>query len=455
MMGTHPRKVFLVTLSFAFFAAGQTASEKLIPRTSLDGKFLDLDFPAVHIGTAEYEEGPTGATVFYFPNRVTAAVDVRGGGPATVFTDILRLGSEKPIVSAISFAGGSAYGLAAAGGVAAEIRDTKTGTPEWNNIAVVPGAIIYDLAPRRFNKVTPDEALGRAALRAARPGRFLLGAHGAGRFAVQGSYFGTPTYSGQGGAFHQAGLAKVAVFTVVNARGAIVDRSGKVLRCGNDPSAAPCGFIADRLRSVIDRQIASAAPKSDELTRNTTITLVVINCKLTFAELQRLAVQVHTSMARAIQPFHTDADGDTLFAVSTNEVNDPRMSAVNLGVLASEVAWDAVLSSLPVLDPVDKGTLPDDASFFAACAGRYAFAEGVTLTVIHEQDRIWAEADGNSPLYGFRLKQKEELVLNTSGDLIVKSQPANRLRFIKNSSGHVTGLILNPGHWPVSANRLP
>jgi L-aminopeptidase/D-esterase-like protein len=40
------------------------------------------------------------------------------------------------------------------------------------------------------------------------------------------------------------------------------------------------------------------------------------------ADLQRLAVQVHTSMARAIQPFSTYNDGDTLFAVSTQEVGE-------------------------------------------------------------------------------------------------------------------------------------
>src|SRR5262249_31476688 len=55
---------FLVALSLALVMARQSAAQNLIPRTSLEGKFLDLDFPAVHIGIAEYEEGPTGATVF-------------------------------------------------------------------------------------------------------------------------------------------------------------------------------------------------------------------------------------------------------------------------------------------------------------------------------------------------------------------------------------------------------
>src|SRR5262245_52367766 len=42
---------------------------------------LTFDWPMVRIGTAEYAEGPTGATVFRFERRVLGAVDVRGGAP--------------------------------------------------------------------------------------------------------------------------------------------------------------------------------------------------------------------------------------------------------------------------------------------------------------------------------------------------------------------------------------
>src|SRR6202795_5329382 len=62
--------------------------------------------------------------------------------------------------------------------------------------------------------------------------------------------------------------------------------------------------------------------------------------------LERFSIQ---AMARAIQPFGTEFDGDTLFAVSTSEVKQDSISAVDLGTLASEVAWDAILASAPVL----------------------------------------------------------------------------------------------------------
>ncbi|HEV2130229.1 MAG TPA: P1 family peptidase, partial [Longimicrobiaceae bacterium] len=135
--------------------AASTRQPPLVPRTSFEGPVLEFDFPAIHIGVAEYEEGPTGATVFHFPAGVTAAVDVRGGAPGTVATDFLRLAYESSFVDAISFAGGSSYGLGAASGVALEIRDQRAATGDWGAIPTVPGAIIFDLAPRRFNTIVP------------------------------------------------------------------------------------------------------------------------------------------------------------------------------------------------------------------------------------------------------------------------------------------------------------
>ena len=140
----------------------------LEPQTVFDGPALDFDFDSMLIGTAEYEEGPTGATVFAFPKRAAAAIDVRGGGPGTTGSDILRLGYEAPFVDAIVFAGGSGYGLEAVDGVKAELLATgKCGT-RFDDVATVPGAIVYDFRGRT-NSVYPDKALGRAAL--PRPGR--------------------------------------------------------------------------------------------------------------------------------------------------------------------------------------------------------------------------------------------------------------------------------------------
>ncbi len=41
----------------------------LKPVNGLEGQVLEFDFPGLLMGCAEYSEGPTGCTVFYFPKE--------------------------------------------------------------------------------------------------------------------------------------------------------------------------------------------------------------------------------------------------------------------------------------------------------------------------------------------------------------------------------------------------
>jgi 6-aminohexanoate-oligomer endohydrolase len=292
---------------------------------------LRFDFPGLRVGVAEYEEGPTGCTVFHLPPGGGAcAQDIRGGSPGTI-------GAGYEWAHAVCFAGGSLYGLEAACGVAAELMAMRGYTVGWTDVELVVGAIVYDFG-RRENAIYPDTALGRAALRAAQEGVFPLGRRGAGRSVTVGKTFGLEEgeFSGQGGAFRQVGPTKIAVFTVVNAFGAIVDREGNVVRGHYDAERGTRTPLVESLEA----QLPQAAPG------NTTLTLVVTNQQLARRELRQLGVQVHASMSRAIQPFHSLFDGDVLYTVSTAEVENEELTAMSLGVLASELAWDAVLSSI-------------------------------------------------------------------------------------------------------------
>jgi 6-aminohexanoate-oligomer endohydrolase len=305
---------------------------ELVPRTEVGGRRLEFDFPALRIGVAEYEEGPTGCTVFHFPDGASAATDIRGGSPGTI--------GGYEWVNAICLAGGSLYGLEAATGVAAELLASRDYAVGWMEIALVSGAIIFDYGPRE-TAVYPDKQLGRAALRAAVSGVFPLGARGAGRSATCGKTFefegGEP--AGQGGAFRQLGETKIAVFTVVNSVGALVDREGNVVRGHVDRATG----LRRALVPGIEERLAANAPLA-HLRGNTTLTVVVTNQRLERRPLNQLGRQVHASMARAIHPFHALGDGDVLYTVATAEVENPRLDVTTLGVVASELAWDAVLT---------------------------------------------------------------------------------------------------------------
>jgi len=338
---------------FGGVAAARADQSDLVPDTDSHAPVLTFDWPAIEVGIGSYEDGPTGLTIIKFPKRATVVVDSRGGAPGTVNTDALRLGYSRPSADAIVFSGGSAYGEEAITAVATGLKDAGVRSGYWGNIAFVPGAIIYDFGGRRLNEIYPDKRLAQAALQATRPGVFPLGPEGAGRMAMQGGFFGCDAHSGQGGAFRQIGSVKIAAFVVVNSSGAVTDRDGRLASCNKAASWGNLTKTSELLQhvpaSLKPDWVASVAPTGEEgsETRNTTISLIVTNQKLDYAGLQRLAVQVHTSMARAIQPFSTQADGDTLFAASTQEVDGKELSLDVLATLGGEVMWDAVLASVP------------------------------------------------------------------------------------------------------------
>ena len=367
-------------------------------------------------------------------------------------------------MAAVVFSGGSWYGLSAATGVANAIKEEKAKAGDQDFIAGILAAIIYDVGGRRYSRVTPDDALGGAALRSARSGWFPLGARGAGRFAMQGVYLVNDTtaaafdhwpHSGQGGAFRQVGPTKVAVFTVVNALGVVVGRDGNVVRCGRNVSVAPCPSIAtlltDRLREPWRLGSRASADSSMAPSGNTTLTLVVTNQKMPWWALNRLAAQVHSSMSRAIQPFATQYDGDVLYAVTTDEVENEALSPVNLSTLASEVAWDAVLASVPDLPappPTARVALASDVQ--RDVAGTYQFQDGGKLAISADQGGLTAVFTGTARMY-FDAGRRYALTPIGPDRLLVEGAARDVLK-VERTNGQLS-LVLNPGPWSQRATR--
>jgi L-aminopeptidase/D-esterase-like protein len=297
--------------------------------------WVDFDLPGVAIGTAEYPDGPTGVTVLSIPGGARTAVDKRGGA--------VGVSGGFPYHHALCFAGGSSFGLAAASGVYDELLRRTGYATDFGSLPVVSGAVVYDFTPRD-NAIYPDARLGADGLRAVRTDRVAVGRVGAGISATVGKVDNTRAeWGGQGAAFARIGAARLLVLTVVNAMGVIVDRDGDIVRGNLDPATGRRRHPAEDYAELIAATTPDLAPTGG----NTTLTAVVTNVRMTDTELAQFATQVHSSMHRAVQPFHTIADGDTLFALTTDEVTVPAPS-LRLGTVAAELAWDAVLTSVDI-----------------------------------------------------------------------------------------------------------
>ncbi len=446
-------RLVLSPLLLALASAGISApaepdsQDRLVPLVNAGGRELLFDWPAFRIGTAEYSEGPTGVTVFHFPKKAYVAVDARGGGPGDVNAKHIELGYQEAELDAIVFSGGSWYGLETATAVGTALKDDGLRDGHWDSVALTPGSIIYDFGPRRLNEIYPDKRLAQAAFRAAKPGVFRIGAAGAGRMAKTGGVFNCRAHGGQGGAFRQIGELKIAAFTVVNAYGAVIDRNGALAACYRDPAwpkdVKVTGLMAGLPESFGEGWSGQPLPGG-----NTTISLVVVNQKMDRAHLARLAAQGHTSMSRGLQPFATIVDGDVLYAVSTAEFDPPEgkepFNSMQIGTIASEVMWDAILASIPeqpkVVAPRPGLVVP--ASTLRRYSGAYRFSSFVSISVTEKAGKLYAQATSDRDAYDITRETPVELHPVTDDLFTGPGRYPLTLSFSERGK-----LIVNPGPW--------
>ena len=69
----------------------------------------------IRIGSAENKEAGTGCTVIICERGAAAGLDVRGGGPASRESELLKPIAAADVIQAVLLSGGSAFGLDAAG----------------------------------------------------------------------------------------------------------------------------------------------------------------------------------------------------------------------------------------------------------------------------------------------------------------------------------------------------
>lgn len=260
----------------------------------------------------------TGTTVVLTPQGATGGVDVRGGGPGTRETDLLRPENLVQHVHGICLSGGSGYGLAAADGVVQHLAERGIGFPVGSEpgwvVPIVPGAVVFDLGRGGRFDHRPDRSFGQRAAAAARARPERQGTVGAGTGAIAGGLQG-----GVGSASTVlADGTVVGALAVVNAAGSVVDeRTG--LPWAADGLGLRTPSAADRRRLAIHlRQVRATAPPL-----NTTIGVVATSARLTKAECTKLAAVAHDGLARAVRPAHSMHDGDTIFALATGRTELP------------------------------------------------------------------------------------------------------------------------------------
>ncbi len=301
---------------------------------------LITDVPGLRVGQAGDARLASGATVVVFDKPAVASIDVRGGGPGTRESALLDPAQTVEGIDALVLSGGSAFGLDAASGAQAYMREQGRGFAIGNaRVPIIPAAILFDLLAggnKDWGRYPPYREFGYEAARTAATD-FALGSVGAGLGATTVSL-----KAGVGSASATtAGGITVGAIVAVNAAGTVTIGDGPhfwaaPFELGNEFGGRgwPETFSADDLAYR-----SKGAPGA-----NTTLAVIATDAQLTKAQVNRLAVIAQTGLARAIYPVHTPLDGDVVFAAATGDkpLADPVYGLSEIGMLAANVLARAV-----------------------------------------------------------------------------------------------------------------
>ncbi|MBT2585860.1 P1 family peptidase [Arthrobacter sp. ISL-95] len=278
----------------------------------------------------------SGVTVVLPPVGTVGSVDVRGGGPGTHETDALDPTTLVSIVDAVVLTGGSAFGLASAGGAQLWCEEEGRGFAVPGTVVpIVPAAAIFDLGRGGDVKARPDAVMGYQAAAAA----FNSGDHAAVERGNVGAGTGAVVARGQ----FKGGIGTSSITLdggVIVGAIAVVNALGSPVFSGAGPQS-------------------SAGTVVPPQGLNTTLVVIATNAVLDVAECQRTASAGHAGLARALDPSHTLVDGDTVFALSTGAVELDRsteqarqVSLITLQSTAAEAVRLAILDGVLAAESV-------------------------------------------------------------------------------------------------------
>lgn len=314
---------------------------------------LLTDVAGLRVGNSGDARLKSGVTAILCDEPAVAAVQVLGGSPGTRETDLLEPHNSVEAINAIVLAGGSAFGLDAASGVQAALREQGVGFRVRENlIPLVPAAILFDLqngGDKNWGRYPPYRELGYDAAMAARVD-FEIGTAGAGIGALSAGLKGG---LGSASTLLDSGIT-VSALVAVNPTGSVT--VGGTRHFWAAPFEIGDEFGGLGLPHPMPEDAADIRLKFRDQARpgaNTTIGVIATDAILSKAAAKRLAIAAHDGFARAIWPVHTPVDGDLIFALATGRsgIDPDHEAAIDLfaaaGATMARAIARAVYSATP------------------------------------------------------------------------------------------------------------
>jgi L-aminopeptidase/D-esterase-like protein len=317
------------------------------PETATAGAGSLTDVPGIRVGHYTDPRRPTGCTAILFDEPVTAGADYDGSAPGELLGVMLQPVSPVDRIHGILLTGGGPMGLGAVAGAVLYLESRGIGYnwgPPTVRVPIVIGAVIDDLSVGD-GRIRPDPEMAVKACEAASAGPVQEGSVGAGAGATVGKMFRSRGLGGMKGGIGTVSLRRgdviVAALCVVNAAGDILDfHTGRIVAGARTANGKGFANSAEVLQKDLEAG-PSAGVLDDQPFRATTLTVVATNVALDKTSLTKLAMMVNTGAARAINPYHTQGDGDQVIALSTDRLKRD-VSLTAIGSTAAQAAAEAI-----------------------------------------------------------------------------------------------------------------
>lgn len=332
--------------------------------TTTGKRNLISDIDGISVGNITDDKLKSGVTAIICDVPTIASVHVMGGAPGTRETDLLSPENVVDHIDGLILSGGSAFGLDAASGAQAAMREAGRGFEIGpHRVPIIPAAILFDLmngGDKNWGKYPPYREMGYEAVQAADI-EFELGSVGAGAGALSAVCKGGLGSTSTVVTLEDGQKITIGALVAVNPLGSPLVGDTKNFwaapfemqnEFGGLGVAHPYPANADDIR-IKGREMQKSGA-------NTTIAVIATDAVLSTSQAKRLAVASHDGFARAIYPSHTPLDGDLIFALATGKsgVTPSLDQYIDLGAIAATTMSRAIARGVFAATKAENDLMP-------------------------------------------------------------------------------------------------
>jgi L-aminopeptidase/D-esterase-like protein len=345
-----------IAMAEPMFAQTRTANKVVSGPSASQGSITDV--PGIKAGHFTHPKRATGCTMILMEEGAATGVDFGGSSHGGQQTILLEPVTSIQATWGISISGGGAFGMQASWGLIRHLEEKKVGY-YGGRVPLVTAAVVYDFSIDGDMTIRPDaDGAYKASVAASQGVPLGEGCVGAGAGATVGTMLTSQGIRGMKGGIGSAsikiGEVVVGALAVANTAGDIIDpRTGAIVAGARRPDGKGFVNISDAILKNPPKLVSDAPNDlTDPVFQSGVVAVVATNAPFNKTEMCKIAINAGAGAARTVNPYHTQGDGNTVFAISTGKTKSD-LSLTVIGALAAEAVSQAILRSAMMAQSIE------------------------------------------------------------------------------------------------------